>query len=276
MSLPPTIVTAGDAGYARCLHQLLLSAERRALHTAHRFVAYDLGLTERWRKHLRHRFAWCELRRFAFEAYPPHVALAQRSYAWKPLAIREVARERGGLVVWLDSATILRTADLGPLWERVRRHKAYVLLGQTALEGRCDPLTLQALGVPERLRRKAERAAGVIGLDCEDQVVLRLLDEWCQQALAPALIAPRHPPLSLHRPEQALLSILLYRYEEAGELELTRDEIDVSSGSPVGWVSSRNKVAPGMPLWADPLVRLYYATYKSLDQLLWRVRRAFQ
>jgi hypothetical protein len=276
MSLPPTIVTAADASYARCLHQLLLSAERRGLRTGHRFVAYDLGLTDRWREHLRHHFPWCELRRFPFEAYPPHVALPQRSYAWKPLVIREVARERGGLLLWLDSATILRTRDLAPLWERVRRHKAYVLLGQTALEGRCDPLTLEALGVPERLRLKAERATGLIGLDCEDKVVLRLLDEWYQQALAPALIAPRQPPLSLHRPEQALLSILLYRHEEDGELELTRDEIDVSSGSPVGWISSRNKVASGMPLWADPLVRLYYATYKSVDQLLWRVRRALQ
>ena len=44
------------------------------------------------------------------------------------------------------------------------------------------------------------------------------------------------------------------------------DEIDISSASPVRWISTRNKVGNGAPLWADPLVRLYYFFDKTLDQ----------
>ena len=272
MSSPPTIITAADARYARCLYQLLLSAERRRLDEGHRFLAYDLGIDAASRQRLEKRFGWCEWRRFPFEAFPAHVGLGRRSYAWKPLLIRETALERGGLLLWVDSATLFRS-ELSPVWRRVREYSVYVLKGQGAIAERCDPKTLEALGVSADVRGKPERPAGVIGLDCAAPVAGRLLAEWCSQALVPELIAPRDPPLPLHRPEQSLLAILLYRYEADGRLRLTADEIDISSGSPVAWMSSRNKVAPGVPRWADPLVRLYYRSYKAIDQKLWRIKR---
>jgi hypothetical protein len=34
----------------------------------------------------------------------------------------------------------------------------------------------------------------------------------------------------------------------------------------VRWVTTRNKVPNWLPIWADPLPRLYYFFYKTLDQ----------
>jgi uncharacterized protein DUF1647 len=270
----PTVVTAASARCSRCLYQFLLSAERKRLTgAAQRFVVYDLGIESSDRQRLAQRFPWSEFRRFAFESYPGHVALERRSYAWKPLIIRDLCGESDGPLLWLDSAAIFQTDDLSPVWSKIQRHAAYVLKGQSPLGQRCDPATLDALGVSAGMRQQPECAAGMIGLDCARPPVRRLLEEWCSQTLTEGVIAPRDPPLSLHRHEQSLLSILLYRYAADGHFRLTDEEIDISSGSPVEWMTSRNKVPPGMPLWADPLVRAYYRSYKAIDQMLWRRQR---
>jgi hypothetical protein len=38
-------------------------------------------------------------------------------------------------------------------------------------------------------------------------------------------------------------------------------------------MSSRNKLPPEFPLWADPLARAYHATYKFFDRLNLRYLR---
>ena len=272
MSAKPIIVTAADQRYWRCLYQFLRDIERHGFQRGHAVLAYDLGLAPSTRDFLARRFAWCGLRVFRFEDHPPHVAMAESSYAWKPLLLAELAAAEARPILWLDSATLFRARDLTFVWDIIRREGVYVAHGQTPLRERCDPLTLQALDVPASIRRRPEIAAGVIGLDARAGNIRALVAEWAHHACIEAHIMPRRPRFSWHKPEQALLSILLYREEEAGRLRLGKDEIDVSSGRPLTWMSSRNKVSARAPLWADPFVRLYHRGYKILDQALWRWR----
>ena len=267
-----TVVTGASVRYGRCLWQFLRSAERRCLPAGHRFVAYNLGLSPEQQAALGRRFPWCQWRELPFASLPAHVAPEQRTYAWKPLALHATAREFGGQLLWLDSATLFRGSLDDPL-AAVRRYGVYTLAGQTALQGRCDPAIWRAMAAPLEILHLPERAAGVIGLDYGQPVARDLLDQWRTLALE-----PRHwRPLSgRHRPEQALLSLLIYQAVARGELELNPGEIDISSSNPVRWLSTRNKVPTWCPTLADPFVRAYYASTKLADRIALRGRQFWQ
>ena len=262
-----TVVTAASALYRRSLWQLLRSAERRRLPAAHQFVAWDLGLTPPQREMISGDFPWCLWRTLDFAALPPHVPPAACTYAWKPLVIEATVREFGGRVLWLDSATVLH-ASLDAVGAAVDSHGLYTLAGQSPILARCDLEIWQAISGPLEILDQPERAAGVIGLDTTHRVARALIGTWAGLAMD----ARYWRPLSArHRPEQALLSILIYEAVRRGELTLNPGAIDISCPEPVRWLSTRNKVPPGMPRWLDPVVRLHYAAVKCADRLLLRL-----
>lgn len=258
-----TVITAADQGYWRCLWQFLLSARRMGLDRQARFVVYDLGLEGETRARLQRKFAWAQFRSFDFSHYPPHVALGTRTYAWKPMVIAQAVTEFGGEILWLDCAALFRSRDFSEVRAALARDGTYVLKGASALELRCNAFTLDTLGVPRQDRARPERPATIIGFDTARPAVRELIAEWKAHSLIPERIAPRTPG---HNPEQGLLSILLFKYERAGGIGLSDGEIDISSPSPVRWITTRNKVPNWVPVWADPVPRLYYFSYKTLDQ----------
>jgi hypothetical protein len=267
-----TVVTAADGPYHRCLWQMLRSAGRQGLPAAHWFVAWDLGLTSRQREKIAGDFPWCQWRTLDLAALPPHVPPAARTYAWKPIVLHATAQEFGGRLLWLDSATLFRTSLVEPL-AAVDHYGVYTLAGQTALQGRCDPEIWREMAAPTELLHLPERAAGVIGLDYDQPFARALLDRWRGLALE---LRFWRPLSGRHRPEQALLSLLIYQAVARGELELNPGEIDISSPCPVRWLSTRNKVPAGCPTFADPLVRAYYASAKFADRLALRGRRFWE
>ncbi len=256
-----TVLTAADWRFWRCLYQFLLSAERQGLTQRHRFVAYDLGLRER-RAYLEERFAWCRFRTFAFAAHPPHIGVDLRSCGWKPLVVADALNADGGVLLYLDSATLLK-APLEPIAQQIRRDGVYTLQGQSTLGRHCAPAVLDALGVPLETRSRPERAAGVLGLDSMHAGARRLVELWCARCLVPAYLRERKPP---HFADQSLYSLTLYELAARGELRLGADQIDISSATPVRWLSTRNKVPPGLPTWLDGAARAYYAAYKAIDR----------
>jgi hypothetical protein len=266
-----TVLTAADRRYWRCLYQFLLSAERRQLHAAHRFAAYDLGLGAERRGFLEKRFAWCEFRWFDFSAHPPHIGRDLRDTGWKPVVIANAMERDGGLLLWLDSATVFK-APLDPVVDEIRQRGVYSLKGQAALGRRCDPVVLDLLKVPLELRTLPERVSGVLGLDTGKPAVRRLVNSWRDLVLVEEYLGRRRYNGS-HMVDQALLSVTLHRMQAAGEITLGDEEIDISSPSPVRWMSSRNKVPERFPLWLDPAARAYYAACKAIDQAWIRLGR---
>ncbi len=275
LALPPSppaplvLLSAADEPYAGCLAQLLRNLERRGLARGHRTVIYDLGLAPARRAVLARRFPWVEWREFDFSAQPPHVALARRTYAWKPLLITDVARETNGPVLWLDSACLVRT-DLAEVHAALQSQGLYLLRGQTALRERCDPVVSALLGASPPLLDEREFVAGVIGVDPRHAVIRDLLQRWRECALDPAILQPRSPR---HLPEQAVLSVLVLQAIAAGHLALTAADVDISSPAPAQWVSTRHKVSPAFPTWADPAVQFLQHAGKAGDRLVHRARR---
>jgi hypothetical protein len=265
-----TIVTAADHRYARTLAQLLLSAERHAVPSACRVVAFDLGLTTADRDRLAARFPWCQIERFAFDGLPPH-ARRLEVCAWKPVAIDATLRSRGGLVLWLDSACVIRT-PLDAVFAQIERDGVLALAGQSKIERWCHERTLRFMRVPREHLSVRVRSAGVLGFDASRQAVRDLVDEWRRLALIPECIAPEGASRANHRYDQAILSNLLAAAGRDPAIRLAEDEIDISSIRPVGWVATRERVSPWVPLAFDPLVRAGYALYKAADRAVLRVR----
>jgi hypothetical protein len=150
-------VTGASQRYWRCLWQVLGNIEARGLqqHRPH-FVAFDLGLEATALTRLRERYSWCEFRRFAFENYPAHVAIAAESYAFKPLIISRMMEETRGVVLWFDSATLFHTGDFSFLEAIIKRNGIYALRGQAPLGQRCDPEVLASLRIPSFIQRTPE------------------------------------------------------------------------------------------------------------------------
>ncbi len=266
-----TVVSAADHRYARSLWQLLKSAERYGTSSEQAFVVIDLGLTDADRVGLQSRFPWCAIRTFPFDRYPAHVRQLS-SCAWKPIVLNELMASGSGPILWLDAATIIR-GSLAPVFERTVQYGSMTLLGQSPLARWCHPRTLALMHVPDEDRQKRCRAAGVVGLDPSRPEARDLVAQWRDAALTPECIAPPGANRSNHRYDQALLTILLYRFERECGLVLTDDEIDVSSCDPVPWVSTRNIVAPWAPTWLDSPIRAWFAVYKAIDRTVLRARR---
>ncbi|MBI3403099.1 MAG: hypothetical protein HY048_16935 [Acidobacteria bacterium] len=265
-----TVLSAADHSYARTLFQLLLSAERHGAHTQCAWTVFDLGLTPGDRATLGSHFPWCRVERFPFDAHPPHVR-ALASCAWKPVVVDDVLARDGGLVIWLDSASLLH-AGLDDAFARVAADGLFTLVGQSPARRWCHPATFECMRTPESDRDRPCRSAGVLGFSSEPPAVRDLVAEWRRLALIPGCLAPPGAGRSNHRYDQAILTNLLHAYARERGLRLHDDEVDISSTRQVRWVSTRNAVAPWVPLAADPLVRAYYAAYKLGDRLVLRAR----
>lgn len=265
----PLILTGANAAFARTLWQFLRSAERRRHVAGYDWIAYDLGMTGAQRRELERRFAWCSFRSFDFAAHPPHLRVERGTYAWKPAIIHEAARDRRGPVMWLDSATILRDGLTEPL-EIIRRNGLVTLSGRTAIGENADHRMFAAIGFPLELWHVRERVGGVFGFDTRHAVARDLVRRWYEVALDEAVIAPPGAPQA-HNYDQALLSCLLITEAAAGRLSLEPSfDVDISLPRPMRWLTTRNKVDPRLPTWADPLARAWYWTYKTVDQALLR------
>jgi hypothetical protein len=264
------IVTAADHRFARTLHQMLASAERSGLLSAHRWIVFDLGMHDGDRARIATRFPWCRLERFNFESGPPHLAQLS-NFAWKPFLIWELVLQGDGPILWFDSATLFH-GGLDAMLDAVARDGVFSLAGQSTLQQCCDRRTLARLEPAAEDLDQPYRAGGVLGFDPGRPVVRGIVRQWRDLAADPSCIAPPDVDPRHHKFDQAILTALLCAAKREHGLRIGTDEIDISSTAPVPWVSTRNKVAPWVPVACDSLVRAYYAVWKRADRLVLRLK----
>lgn len=253
------LLSGCDARYFRCLCQLLLSLQRFGEHERHAVRLYDLGLRPEQETFLRRRFGWAELTRY--QAPTPHLA-SLSNYGWKPTILAAEARRDPRPLLWLDSACRLLDR-LDPVWRHVSEAGVWCPHG-----GGAALREITAAPLFERLHISAEeaqvriRAGGVCAFAPTHERARQLLESWAAAAADPQLLLPKGY-------DQTLLTLLLAR----SGLDPSQDELDISSSRPTPWLASRNKVPNGLPLWLDPLARLYFWTYRTADVWLLRRRR---
>jgi hypothetical protein len=267
-----TIVTAADRRYFRCLLQLLRSIGRNVPPADVRTVVYDLGFEAAQRTLLIRRFPAIDVRSFDFSRFPAFVRIRARAVntnAWKPQAIAAVTAENDGVVLWLDSATVL-TRYPESIVRFAERSGVYAAFGGRGTIGELThPSALRALGADATIARLRQRGSGVLGFDARQERVRRLVCDWAAACLDPGIIDPPGATLANHRYDQSALNLLLARHPE---LEMTSDELDISSSRPVGVLRTRNKLSNAVPLWMDRPARAWFAARRAIDVAIWRIR----
>lgn len=212
------IVTGADSSHFGPLRNLLMSLE--LFEPSTRVVVWDLGLTG----DERHALEGHELRLFPFGAHPPHVAMAARSYAWKPIALAEILHELGGAVLWLDAGDLVHA----------RLHRVRALLAgegfwSPASSGTIrrwtHPQTLAALGAGPELLDRRNRNGAIVGATLR---AAALVDAWRAAALDPSVITPPGSSRENHRQDQAVLSVLAYQWQPRLGYALEDSRLEVS------------------------------------------------
>ncbi|WP_165798902.1 glucosamine inositolphosphorylceramide transferase family protein [Shimia abyssi] len=262
-------VTAADARFTRNLHQLLRAVKRHGWNKGARWIVYDIGMEAAQRARLLELFDWVELRKLDLNGLPPHYVPSYGAYAWKGLVVWEVVKEAQGVVFWVDSANLPR-GSMTEMVDWVREHGFYMLRGQTSLMGRCDRRMLERLKVPRWIWGSRELASGLVGVDASRPEMRKIIEDWATLSEDEEIIRPPKNTFEGHRNDQSVLNALVQPLSSTGDLKLPEQDIDIACGRPVKFISTRNKLGPDFPDWADVFARAYYAVWKAVDQALIR------
>lgn len=261
------LVTAANSVFFRCLAQLLLSLERSRQHHDLQVTVFDLGMTRPQRQQLLARFRWIRLLDSDLNEGPEHLRQLS-SFAWKPTLIARVLEESRAPLLWLDSACVV-TGSLAPIWRHLSQHGVWSPYGGgSRMDFRTHPGMLDYLKAGELERGARFRSACSCAFDPAQPAALEVARRWRELAWDPQALIPAGCCNANHRYDQSLLTVLLTR----SGLDPSSEELDVSGLFPTPYLRTRNKVSNRVPLWLDPLCRLFFWAYRELDVRWLRLR----
>ena len=198
--------------------------------TEARIIIYDLGMTAEQRKQLNDiDIDNIIIEDFDFDQYPDHVSLHKNygdncSYAWKPIIIHEVCSKYGGVVNWMDSRT--HYTNFTQLYNLVKTVGIYTPKSSGNVKRWTYPTTLTYLN-GEQYSKYSPRSGGIIAVNSDIPWVMSLITEWKDLALIKQCICPDGSNRRNHRQDQAILSILYYRYQEKYKFMMVNHMIDL-------------------------------------------------
>ncbi len=214
------IVTGASDNHFQSLLQFLHSLPPSQLPNT--FV-WDLGLSQRNRDILQSiALRPLRLRAFPYEEYPAYfnIQVAAGEYAWKPVAIWRTALEvQSGILLWCDAGN--RCMSLDPLETVIRAQGVYTPISAGTVQKWTHPGCLAFFQIKERdpLMELSPRNGAIVGFDLAQARAWALLEEWASLAQRQDCIAPPGSSRENHRQDQAVLTILYYRYTGGDMLE---------------------------------------------------------
>ncbi|MEQ8627613.1 DUF1647 domain-containing protein [Ekhidna sp.] len=270
------IVTAANAKFYKSFCQLAYSFNRVREFENSTIVFYDLGLEKEQAENIKNKnssfFEHVTYRVFDFEKYPEFVKPNYMTWAWKPIIIEELIKETGGNIFWMDSANqILK--NLKPLWRIIGEKGTYLpFAGSGQLTDWTMKATLEFVGVPSSEYKSRNRAGNTCAFSANNKHVQALVEEWKSLCLVKECVLPEGADRSNHRGDQSVLSSLLVSRSYAEKLNLTNDEVDISSGSPTSFISVRNRFPRYLPLNPGWLAFHYFNFFRFLDVIINKIK----
>jgi hypothetical protein len=179
-------------------------------------IVWDLGLEPETLAGLQEQFSRPDLswKQFEFHRYPDFLDIRVEAgqYAWKPALIWETAQEfPGQMLVWMDAGNrILR--PLTRLQSTLEKEGVYSPMSSGIVKRWTHPLTLERMGVANRLDRLDCRNGACLGFALGKSWVQKLLEEWKTACLQEEVIAPPGSNRKNHRQDQAVFTILYYKF----------------------------------------------------------------
>jgi Protein of unknown function (DUF1647) len=227
-----TIVTGASSNHFKCLCHLLYTLGIYEPHS--RIVVYDLGLSSQENAHLR-TFKGLNFRKFNFARHPEWMGLkasgdkGERSgqYAWKPIIVHDTLVEFGGMVLWLDAGDLIQ-GPLDHLRQVLQQEGLYSPTSSGNIGKWTHPKTLEYMKVSKELLAKNNRNGAAVGFNTASIAACKIARTWKQYALKKECIAPVGASHDNHRYDQAILSILLYQFQDKYSYDLVNGRLNIS------------------------------------------------
>lgn len=184
---------------------------------------WDLGLSEGNQQRLATEFPVTLKRRFPFETYPPYfnIEVAAGEYAWKPVAIAHVAEEiQDDILLWCDAGN-RQMGTFDRIEAVIRTQGVYTPISWGTVKRWTHPACLEYMRINtgDPVLELWPRNGAIVGFDLGNVAAVSMLGEWSRLAQVQDCIAPAGSNRENHRQDQAVLTLLYYRYTHNQYLE---------------------------------------------------------
>jgi len=228
-----TLVTGTNHQYFLHLRQLLdnITAVCNNTDIPTRIVVYDLGMTDQERGFLETHYMDSEIDvvKFNFAMYPDHVSLDKYygyncTYAWKGVLFHEVCEKYGGHVYWVDTRN--RLDGVNKVVDILKRVGIYCPVSCGLVGQWTHKTTIKNMEAYCHLNNICRNGA-IIGINYDNDWCRSLIKDWKDTCLDKECIAPSGSNRSNHRQDQAILTILYYKYQCMYNFEMVDHCVDV-------------------------------------------------
>ncbi|CAO3589059.1 unnamed protein product [Absidia cylindrospora] len=205
-----------------------------------RLIVYNLGLTASQTRVLHNLYQhdfFDDLVAFNYTKYPSFwdVRVNRGEYAWKPGAVKEVADQYGGTIIWLDTGDVPNTQFVETMPDYIQRYGFWSPRSTGFMGAKFNHIGLfRYFHTSRKEYAHMENCNGAaLGFDADNkQVVDTLINPWYECALNKDCIAPKGSSRRNHRQDQTAISFLALRagyqcfeYPEFHGLTIHQDDL---------------------------------------------------
>ena len=219
-----TVITGASSNHYKTLIQFIESFNKinklRKRNKKNKLIIYNLGLTEEEFEYLKNNFVNHTFETFDYSKYPPYVNIKINfgEFAWKPIIIHEMCEKYGGLIIWMDSGTIINK-KFDKFIDILMKNNIYTPKSNGKIKKWVHPKTIKYMNYEYELTPR-NRAGGCIGFNYNISWIKEFVNEWKDLALIKECIAPKGSSRKNHRQDQSILTLLYYKYNKKYEFNI--------------------------------------------------------
>ena len=180
----------------------------------HKLIIYNLGLEESKWNHIKEKYNDKDFifKVFDYSKYPEwfNINIEAGHYAWKPTIIYNTFLEyTDEIVVWMDAGNLI-TENLQKLESFLIDNYVYSATSSGTIKDWTHPLTIEYLNCTNTGHEN--RNGACIGFNAKIDLVKDFITEFYNCAMDKNCIAPDGSSRRNHRQDQAVFTILFYKY----------------------------------------------------------------
>lgn len=205
-------ITAAEKNYFNQLISLLDSYYK---HLNNNLLVYDIGLEKQQINYLKNSYQNVNLIKFEFNEYPKFISQyfdkKLGNYAWKPVIVYEVLNQSKSKVVWLDAGNLI-TKKIIFLKISLTANGIVVPRSSNTIKEWTHPKTIEYIGLNKKYLNQNNFASGLVGFDYNSEDARNISELWSNFSQIEDCISPTGSSRLNHRQDQAVLTLLLYKY----------------------------------------------------------------
>jgi len=207
------IITGASTNHYLSLQNMIDSFIR--FNIKNTLIVYDLGIeTNKW-KNMIEKYQYRKdifFKVFDYSKYPEwyNIDIEAGQYAWKSAIIYEVSIEYSNeILLWMDAGNII-LSNLKEIEDYIQQYGVYSALSSGNVARWTYPATLKYMGCT--WTDLQNRNAACLGFNMKDNKVKSFLREYYNYSSIKECIAPEGSSRANHRQDQAIFTILYYKY----------------------------------------------------------------